>query len=686
MRAVFEPLSGGLLLLPEASDGGAGTFIELDDVPASYAGQAGKVPAVNIAQNGLEFISVFNGAYGSLTGIPSTFTPSAHTHSMGEVLGLGTALGLKADLVAGVVPTTQLPAGLASLQAATGTHDIYYRSAANTWSQVIIGPGLSFFGNMLSTIRVSGQIDTSNSIASAGTLDLTGIADKQIEVTGAVPIAAITGLAEGDERLLLFSGAGLTITPGATLHTPGGQPIITTPGAWGRVLGGAGGIVTFIDFQTAGGYSMQTFNNIFMDADANIGFSEIGGAQFFIGNSEELAESGWYWGFSKLGHPSIHSANPDAIISLRMHPETESGAIFWPSVTGGDIVITFGAQTLENKTFVAPALGTPISGVATNLTGLPLGTGVVGSLLCNNVNNGLDDVGDPAADSMVWAFGDALLGGVPGGGKWRYFSEASGQELQSENNLASKRLVFAEAAYGGRWVTSAAGLDTDGVSKIILGVSATTLGKLQLYGNTSGSATIQPAAVAGTSTITLPNASSTLPIFGHQITFLGPTAARSITLPNVNFTVAMSNAAQTFTGKQTFSEIDITNGSWHWQASNFGIGGNWAGFSSEAIPTLGGYSLLAHPTAGGTYVNAGTGLEVGLRINNNTLFLVDATRITASLPLKFKGYATVAGLPAGAQGDMAFAIDLLTPTYDAVAVGGGAIVRPVFHNGTSWVT
>lgn len=53
--------------------------------------------------------------------------------------------------------------------------------------------------------------------------------------------------------------------------------------------------------------------------------------------------------------------------------------------------------------------------------------------------------------------------------------------------------------------------------------------------------------------------------------------------------------------------------------------------------------------------------------------------------LKLKGY-TVAGLPAGAQGYMAYATDLLTPTFLTAAVGGGAVVGPVFHNGTTWVS
>lgn len=54
-------------------------------------------------------------------------------------------------------------------------------------------------------------------------------------------------------------------------------------------------------------------------------------------------------------------------------------------------------------------------------------------------------------------------------------------------------------------------------------------------------------------------------------------------------------------------------------------------------------------------------------------------------PLRLKAY-TVATLPAGAQGYIAFCTDLAAPTFGAVAVGGGAVVGIVFYTGVAWVT
>lgn len=53
--------------------------------------------------------------------------------------------------------------------------------------------------------------------------------------------------------------------------------------------------------------------------------------------------------------------------------------------------------------------------------------------------------------------------------------------------------------------------------------------------------------------------------------------------------------------------------------------------------------------------------------------------------VRLKGY-TVATLPAGTQGDTAYVTDATAPTFLGALVGGGAVVTPVFYNGTAWVS
>lgn len=68
-----------------------------------------------------------------------------------------------------------------------------------------------------------------------------------------------------------------------------------------------------------------------------------------------------------------------------------------------------------------------------------------------------------------------------------------------------------------------------------------------------------------------------------------------------------------------------------------------------------------------------------------TNLLLDANRITANKPVKLKSY-TVGTLPTGQQGDTAYVTDATAPTYLGALTGGGAVVCPVFHNGTAWIS
>jgi hypothetical protein len=53
--------------------------------------------------------------------------------------------------------------------------------------------------------------------------------------------------------------------------------------------------------------------------------------------------------------------------------------------------------------------------------------------------------------------------------------------------------------------------------------------------------------------------------------------------------------------------------------------------------------------------------------------------------IRTSGY-TVATLPAGVIGMLAYVTDALGPTYLGTLTGGGAVKVPVFHNGTAWVS
>ena len=75
-------------------------------------------------------------------------------------------------------------------------------------------------------------------------------------------------------------------------------------------------------------------------------------------------------------------------------------------------------------------------------------------------------------------------------------------------------------------------------------------------------------------------------------------------------------------------------------------------------------------------------INTGLRASGGAANF--SLKITNNLPQNLKGY-TVATLPAGVVGDIAYVTDALAPAYLVAVVGGGAVKTPVFFDGTNWV-
>lgn len=196
--------------------------------------------------------SSFSGAFSALSGIPTTIAGYGIT----DYNSLGDARWQTLD------------ADLTSLAAASNPHAIYLRSAANMWSPVVMGPGIYLRGNVLTTISnvAPARITPDDTVASAGTLDLTGLDGSVFEVTGTTDITAITGLADGEMVRLKFTGAGLNLIHDAgVLELLGGVDRVVTTDSVAVLLGGPAGLVTVTEYQNAEAYKSDTFDTLFIN-------------------------------------------------------------------------------------------------------------------------------------------------------------------------------------------------------------------------------------------------------------------------------------------------------------------------------------------------------------------------------------------------------------------------------------
>ena len=148
------------------------------------------------------------------------------------------------------------------------------------------------------------------------------------------------------------------------------------------------------------------------------------------------------------------------------------------------------------------------------------------------------------------------------------------------------------------------------------------------------------------------------------------------------------NLANQLPGLLTYSRLPTGGGTWT-LGGNLTLSGGHVLLSADNTYDIGAAGAT-RPRTGyfGTEVvtpsvDSGAAVDLVLQRNNVTGLTLGAAANVHALPTRLKNY-TVATLPAGTQGDLAYVTDALAPAFLTALVGGGAVVTPAFYDGTSW--
>lgn len=244
-------------------------------------------------------------------------------------------------------PTFALTNDLGALEALSGTHTIYYRSATDTWSAVTIGTGLDFTGATLSC-TFSGTVTTTGSPASGNLTKFSGASsitngDLSGDVTTSGTLAAtipndtvtfakmqnssaasrlvgrgsVSGAGDFEEITI---GAGLVLT-GTNLTASGGSATLAD-GDYGDITVSSSGTVMTIDNDVVTYAKMQNVSA----ASVLLGRGSSGGP----GDTQEIALGS---GLSMSG-TTLSSGVPALVLIEKYVADGTTGTKTFSSIPG----------------------------------------------------------------------------------------------------------------------------------------------------------------------------------------------------------------------------------------------------------------------------------------------------------------------------------------------------------------
>jgi len=152
----------------------------------------------------------FDGAYSSLTGVPTTFAPSAHTHAIADVTNLQTELNAKinstsigiANGVAGLdtdgkVPATQLPSYVDDIIEAVDLTALNALQAADKQTgkiYVTTGDNKTYRWSGSAFVEVSAALATADNLTTPRTISLSGDATGSVSFNGSADVDIVVSI------------------------------------------------------------------------------------------------------------------------------------------------------------------------------------------------------------------------------------------------------------------------------------------------------------------------------------------------------------------------------------------------------------------------------------------------------------------------------------------------------------